>query len=433
MLIKFKTSNYLSFKGEVEFCLSASAIKEYADLNVFEPAPLFFDTKLLKSAILYGANAAGKSNLIKAVEFMKNFVLNSAKELQVNDRIQVESFKLNTQTAKRPSSFEVDFIQDSKRYKYGFNVDKERVSKEYLFEIRRGKELMLFQRAYNEFIIGDNFIEAKDLEKKTRQNALFLSIIAQFNGAISTRIVRWFQGIIFLNDINFRSYFNHSVSILSDEKRRGQMLKILRIANLGFEDVIIRKFKITEELLSQVPDELRKILLSNSGGPEQVLTLHKRFDQNNHPVGQVEFNLAEEESLGTQKYFSFAGHVLDTLTQGGILFIDELDARLHPHLSLLIVQFFNSIKDNPFNSQLVFSTHNTNLLSEKILRRDQVYFVDKDEFGSSKLYTLMDRKARGDASFEKDYLNGEYEAIPFSAEKIKQLNLFDDSANPTLF
>jgi hypothetical protein len=430
MLISFKVGNYLSFKEPVKFTMSASSIKEYADTNVFEAE--FNNARLLKSAVVYGTNSAGKSNLIKAFEFMKGFVTGSSK-LLVHERISVENFKLNTSSIKRPSTFEIEFIQDYKIYLYGFEVDKERVWKETLYEVRRTKNVMLFQRVYDEFIIGEHFDEAKDLPTKTRSNALFLSVIAQFNGSTASRIMRWFHGLVFLSDMNFRAAFSHSLEILSDEKRKVQLLKILRIANLGFEDILIRKFKITEDQLVQVPEEVKKIILSNSfGGPEQVLTIHKKFDQNNKPVGQVEFSFSDEESIGTQKYFAIAGHILDSLTQGGILFIDELDARLHPLLSSLIVQFFNSIKDNPMKGQLIFSTHNTNLMSEKMLRRDQVYFIKKDELGASKLDNLMDLSARSDASFEKDYLAGEYEAVPFKGKR-PQLNLFDDSNNPTLF
>lgn len=432
MLIKFKVGNYLSFKEDIEFSLTASAIKEYGDSNVFEPE--FVHTRLLKSAVIYGANSAGKSNLIKAFEFVKNFVLNSAKELQVNDKIGIENFKLNTLTAKRPSNFEIEFIQDSKVYLYGFALDKDRIWREHLTEVRRTKNAMLFQRLYNEIMVADYFPEGKDLEKKTRPNALFLSVIAQFNGPTASRILKWFQQLIFLSDTNIKAAFGHSVNILSDDRRRTQLLKILKVANLGFEDIIVRKLKITEEQLVNVPDEVKKLILSTTyNNPDHLLTVHKKYDQNNKYMGPEEFNFSEEESLGTQKYFSLSGYILDALTQGGILFIDELDARLHPLLSTLIVQFFNSIKDNPSQAQLIFSTHNTNLLSDKILRRDQVYFIEKDEYGASRLKSLLEKGARNDASFEKDYLNGEYNAVPFSSKERPQLNLFDENEKLSLF
>jgi AAA15 family ATPase/GTPase len=416
----------------VECSLEANAIKEYVDTNVFEHE--YTRIKLLKSAVVYGANAAGKSNLVRAFEFMRNFVLDSAKNLQANERINVESFKLNLRTTKRPSLFEIEFIQDNKIYRYGFQLDKERIWREHLYEIRRTKDVMLFQRLYNQITVSENFTEGKDLENKTRINALFLSVIAQFNGAIASRIVGWFQKVIFLSDMNSNASSSYSVNILSDEKRRVQLLKILRIANLGFENIIVRKFKLTEDHLADMPDEVKKIILSSTNSiPGKVLTIHKKFDHNDEPAGQEEFSFSEEESMGTQKYFALSGYILDALTSGGILVVDELDAGLHPLLTTLIVQFFNSHKDNVSNSQLIFSTNNTNLLSDKVFRRDQVFFVEKDQFGSSRLESLLQKGARNDASFEKEYLNGEYNAVPFSNRERPQLNLFNESDKPSLF
>ncbi len=425
MLIKFKVGNYLSFKDEVEFSLEAASIKEYAENNVFEPEHVRI--RLLKSAAVFGANAAGKSNLIKAFELMKDMVLNSAKGLQVNEMIAVENFKLNTSTAKRPSTFEIEFINDNRVYQYAFQLDKHRIWREHLIEIRKTKNATLFHRLYNQITVSDFFTEGKGLEDKTRINALFLSVIAQFNGNIASRILGWFQKVVFLSDLNTKTSFNHSINLLSDEKRKKQLLKILEIANLGFEDIVIKKFKLREDQLSEMPDDIKKLILSSTHGtPGKILTIHKKYDQNNKVVGHEEFSFSDEESLGTQKYFSLSGYILDALTQGGVLVIDELDAKLHPLLSTLIVQFFNSTSDNISNAQLIFSTNNTNLLSDKIFRRDQVYFVEKDELGSSKLMNLLGKGVRNDASFEKDYLNGDYNAVPFSKKDRPQLGLFEE-------
>lgn len=430
MLVNFKVSNHLSFKGEAKLSLEAAGIKEFSDLNVFEPKYIN-NQRLLKSAVLFGANSAGKSNMIKSIEFMQKFVLNSARELQANEPIEVEPFKLNTHTLKQASCFEVEFVFDNKKFRYGFNITKERIVKEYLYDIGRSKNHMYFERVYDKYLIDTNLKEAIGLETKTRSNALFLSVMAQWNVPLATRILRWFQGITFLNDINFKTYFNNTVNVLSDERKKAQLIKLIKIANLGFENVEVRRLKIDEDVLSGLPDEVRKVLSSKSISKPQVFTLHKRFDEHGKHAGFVQFNLAEEESLGTQKYFALSGYILDSLLQGTIIFIDELDARLHSFLSSLIIQFFNSAKDNPLNAQLIFSTHNTNLLSEKILRRDQIYFIDKDEFGSSRLFTLMDLGRRNDASFEKEYLSGEYDAVPFKERP--QLNLFDENERLTLF
>jgi AAA15 family ATPase/GTPase len=430
MLINFKTSNYLSFKGEVTLSLSASAIKEYADSNVFEPQ--YSNEKLLKTAALLGSNSAGKSNLIKAVEFMKRFILISAKETQANEPIETEVFKLSTETLKKPSNFEIEFILDHKKYKYAFNATKERVHREYLHEQRKGKVHVYFDRVYDTYHIDENLKESvTGLEKKTRQNALYLSVMAQWNVPLATRLMSWFQSLVFLNDITFRAYFNYTISLLGDDRKKSQLLKMFRAANLGFDNLEVKQFKIEEEVLNSLPEEVKKVLISKSLDKPQVLTLHRRYNEKGEHAGFAEFNLSSEESLGTQKYFAMAGYLLEALLQGGIIFIDELDARFHSHLSAFIVQFFNSIKDNPLNAQLVFSTHNTNLLSEKILRRDQIYLVEKDQFGSSMLETVLDKGRRNDASFEKEYLSGEYGAVPFKQRP--QLNLFDEDDKLSLF
>lgn len=430
MLINFKTSNYLSFKGEVILSLSASAIKEYTESNVFEPQ--YLNERLLKTAALLGSNSAGKSNLIKAVEFMKRFILTSAKESQANEPIETEVFKLNTETLKKPSNFEIEFILDHKRYKYGFNATKERVHREYLHEQRKGKAHVYFDRLYDTYHIDENFKESvTGLEKKTRQNALYLSVMAQWNVQLATRVLGWFQSLVFLNDITFRAYFNHTISLLGDERKKIQLLKMFRAANLGFDNLEVKQFKIEEEVLNSLPEEVKKMLMSKSLDKPQVLTLHRRYNEKGEHAGFAELNLSSEESLGTQKYFAIAGYLLEALLQGGIIFIDELDARFHSHLSTFVVQFFNSVKDNPLNAQLIFSTHNTNLLSEDILRRDQMYLVEKDQFGASKLETILDKGKRNDASYEKDYLAGKLGAVPFYERP--QLNLFDEDDKLTLF
>jgi len=429
MLINFKTSNYLSFKDEVLLTLSATAIKEFADSNVFEPE--YPREKLLKTAAIYGYNSAGKSNLLKAMEFMKKFVLNSAKDFQANEQIETDVFKLNTQTLKRPSCFEIEFIHDRKRFKYGFNTTKERVTKEYLYEQRGGKSHMYFERLFDKYMIDKNLKEANGLEVKTRANALFLSVMAQWNVLLAVRILSWFQELVFLNDITFRVYFNHTISLLADENKKRQLLKMFKAADLGFDNVEVSKqITIDDDVLNSLPDEVKKALEARSLDKPQVLTFHRRFNEKGENAGFVQLNLSSEESLGTQKYFAIAGYILEALLQGGIILIDELDARFHSHLATSIVRFFNSAKDNPMNAQLIFSTHNTNLLSEELLRRDQVYFVEKDDFGSSKLFTIMDKGRRNDASFEKEYLRGEYGAIP---KERPQLNLFDDDDKLTLF
>jgi AAA15 family ATPase/GTPase len=260
---------------------------------------------------------------------------------------------------------------------------------------------------------------------------LYLAVMAQWNVPLATRLLSWFQSLVFLNDITFRAYFNHTIALLGDARKKSQLLKMFKAANLGFDNLEVKQFKIDEEVLNSLPDEVKQVITSQSFDKPQVLTLHRRYNEKGEHAGFTELNLSSEESLGTQKYFAIAGYLLEALLQGGVIFIDELDARFHSHLSTFVVQMFNSIKDNPLNAQLIFSTHNTNLLSENILRRDQMYLVEKDQFGASKLETLLDKGKRNDASYEKEYLAGKLGAVPFIERP--QLNLFDEDEKLTLF
>ncbi|HBP66545.1 MAG TPA: abortive infection protein, partial [Desulfosporosinus sp.] len=192
MLIQFKVGNFLSFRDIVTFSMVASPIKEHLTTHVFKANKYF---NLLKIGTIYGANASGKSNLFKATSFMSSFVENSSKDSQAEEEIDVENFRLSTETESKPSIFEMTFIQDSIRYRYGFEVNNFKVESEWLFQAVKQAETKLFQRNGKEYEIGDNFLEGKDLESKTRNNALFLSVVAQFNGKIAISILKWFKNM----------------------------------------------------------------------------------------------------------------------------------------------------------------------------------------------------------------------------------------------
>lgn len=419
MLIYFRVSNFLSFKEEVIFSLEAASIKDYSESNVFEDPSA--SLKLLKGAVLYGNNSAGKSNLIKALHFVKNFVLDSAKDLQAID--DVELFKLSTTTSKKPSFFEVNFIVNQVQYKLGFELDKARIHREYLYEVRKTKEVVLYNRIQDRFEIAEDFSnDARGLEDKTRSNALFLSVLAQFNSPVAISITGWVRNILFLYDIDFRRHFNRTIKMMADKRKKQAILKILSAGNLGFKDISIRK-RISEEHWDTLPDDIRRVIKSSLTEEFQVNTIHSKFDHLGNIVDDVQLDMVKEESLGTQKYFALTGYMLEALQNGKLLVIDELDAKLHTLLASLIIRIFNSTTDNPYNAQLVFSTQNTNILGEDLLRRDQIYFIAKNKFGATELTTLHALGARNDASFEKEYLRGEYNAVPFKGRP-KQLNIF---------
>lgn len=422
MLIQFGVGNYKSFKEVVTFSMIAARItakdKRLDENNVFKAND---ELNLLKSTAIYGANASGKSNFISAVNFMKQFVLSSSKDTQANEAIPVESFRLNTETANQPSFFEMIFIIDSRRYRYGFEVTSEKIASEWLFHVPTSREAKLFERRDGKIEMLTAFKEGKELKEKTRDNALFLSVAAQFNGTISKKILQWFKNLAIisgLNDMGLRSY---TVETFDNNKYRDEILRLVKKLDVGVDDIQIRKSQlIPPPVVDNIPDELKglfeelkKISSSSSMERKDILTAHRKFNADGQ-IAEVElFDIDDNESEGTKKIFSMAGPLVDTLRNGKVLFVDELDARLHPLITRIIINLFNSNETNPQNAQLIFATHDTNLLSKDIFRRDQIWFTEKDKFSATHLYSLVEYKVRNDASFESDYIQGRYGAIPF--------------------
>ncbi|MCP4138603.1 MAG: ATP-binding protein [bacterium] len=401
MFIEFNVNNYKSFRDLTTFSMVASTpIKEFGDENIFlarfPESQRAGELPLLKSAAVYGANASGKSNLLKAIAFMKLFVINSSKNTQAFEEIPVSRFMLNDKNELEPSLFEIIFIHEDVRYRYGFEIDVSEVHNEWLFYSPKGKEAKLFVREKNNIELGSYFKEGKGLIDKTRDNALFLSVAAQFNGEISTKIMNWFLDLNIISGLDDAGYLDYTLARTDDPIFRDALFELLKIADLGIYGIVLQK--------NEAPnDESQDNIL---------LSLHQKYDKKNKKRGDVAFNF-DVESKGTQKIFAMAGPILDTLEEGKILFVDELDARFHPLMTKFIIQLFNSKEYNPNNAQLIFATHDTNLLSNKLFRRDQLWFTEKDRYGATDLYSLSDYKVRADASFAKDYILGKYGAIPF--------------------
>lgn len=414
MFIQFSVGNYLSFREVVTFSMVASPLKEHAETHLFEANKYF---KLLKIGTLYGANASGKSNLFKAMAFMAGFVENSSKDSQAEEEINVENFRLSTDTQDKPSTFEIVFIQDGIRYRYGFQVSSVKVKSEWLFQATKQAETKLFQRSGKDFEISNLFKEGKDLDTKTRDNALFLSVVAQFNGETAISILKWFKNFNVISDLK-DSYAHIASRFLGDSYLKKVFVDFIKTVDLGIEDIKVEKRPFPEFFIAK--DLKIKGMNLKFKGTEitEILTLHKKYDLNQQFAGYESFQMNKNESQGTQKLFSLLGPVLESLLQGKVLVIDELDSRLHPLITNFIISLFNSTEHNPHNAQLIFNTHDTNLLSNKVFRRDQIWFTEKDKFGESHLYSLVEYKikVRNDASYEKDYLLGKYGAIPFLGE-----------------
>ncbi len=419
MIIEFTTGNFLSFKEKKTLSLESSSITEF-NTSTFQIEQF----QLLKSAVLYGANSSGKSNFIKAMSTMKQIIMTSAEKSSVSER-DIIPFLLNTSTENMPSFFEIVFIVDSVRYRYGFEIDNRKIHGEWLFQLEGNNEKHLFIRKNDGITISELFKEGEELESRTRTNALFLSVVDQFNGEISGNLISWFNDWVTISGLSHEDYRVVTFSLIDNNDYRNRLFDFFKDLDLGFDKLKLRKEKFSPSLLPKdlkdLPSEMLEEITSDLEGKTmaKISTIHKKFDNLGKYVGDLDFSLRDQESSGTNKIIDLSGPIFDTLINGGILVIDELDAKLHPLMTAAITNLFNSSNYNRKNAQLIFATHDTNLLSYGKFRRDQIYFIEKDSFEASDLYSLVEykeengHKVRKDRSFEKDYIKGRYGAIPF--------------------
>lgn len=423
MLIEFQVGNLLSFKDKVTFSMVASEIdSQDSELDSNSVIVVNEELKLLKTTAIYGANASGKSNFAKAFSFMKWFVINSSTAIQVTDEIDIEPFRLSTETENKPSFFQVKFGLNNKIYRYGFEITKAQVISEWLFCITNVQEFNLFERRLNRFKIKQRFKEGQGLKDKTKDNSLFISVSAQFNGKISEQILKWFFNCQVISASGTHDSFYRNLTLKSFESPLKQdIVQFIKDLDLSIYDIRMTKQSVSSETLPlEMPEELKKLILRSATevSSTSIQTFHEKYDKEGKVVGTEKFDLEEDESEGTKKLFYFSGIILNALKNGQLIVIDELDAKLHPIITHKIVQLFNSNEYNSKGAQLIFMTHDTNLLSSslfgsRLLRRDQIWFTEKNQQGATDLYSLVEYDIPENAPFESDYIRGKYGAIPF--------------------
>lgn len=395
MILEFCVSNYLSIKDELKISFVATALKDIlSEPNDMITMP---DTGLsiLRSAVIYGANASGKSNVLKAIAFYRRFITDSFKNSQAGEAIEVENFRLNTTTMNEPTTMEATFIVGNFIYRYGFEVDTKAVCAEWLYQRankKRAKEIEIFYRTEEETTVHPKsslFMELVS-KKMVRDNALLLSTGAQFNEPKAVNILQWLNDtqVVFGNEEE--KLWSQAIKSLDDANLRQRITDFAKYADLGI-------------------DSLMKI-------DNRIISNHRQFDDEGKETHSVAFSFSSNESEGTIKYVSLSYPIIDALDNGKFLVIDELDSKLHPLLVRKIISLFNSAKTNPKGAQLLFATHDTFLLSAGLFRRDQVWFTQKNSFGSTEAYSLVEYKVRSNTSFEKDYLSGKYGATPIIGE-----------------
>lgn len=418
MIEEFNFGNFWSFKDEQTLNMTTAKIKSNNPLlDIKNTIPINDNLSLLKSKAIYGANASGKSNVIKALVTFIRIVSTSVKTENILNTI--DPFKLSLESLKEPTFFQLVFRIGQTRYRYGFEADEKSIKSEWLFHTPRVREQVLFIREGKDilevnkkhFEEGTKFIsllEDDDENSIFRNNSLFLTSLSSFGfGKTSKKIVKLISSIMVINGLGDSKMFDIAGEALEVSNKKDFILEFLKNADIGIND--LNNMEITRENLPEdIDDEFKKDFKKGN----IIISSRSQFDGDNNKVGNYQFILTAQESEGTIKMFELSPFIYNALKDGRTLVIDEFDSRFHPLLTKKIVELFNS--DLNKKSQLIFTTHDTNLLSSEFLRRDQIDFVEKDKYGASHLYTLVEIKGvRNNASFEKDYIQGKYGAIPF--------------------
>ncbi len=412
MLLRFTFSNFRSFRAAQEFSMIAGSFKDHRDAlaNVAAiPEPI------LLSAALYGANASGKSNVLLALRFMASIVQFSHSTWLPDRKIPRQPFAAD-QERTVPSEFTVDFLTGGIRYQYGFAVSDTEVVEERLYAYPKGKRQTWFTRhqgksmTFSEKLQGEN----RTIEALVRPNSLFLSAAAQNNHPALLPIYRWFSQSLSFVFGERTQWKQGTVEQCANAEYRDAIIRMLGFADLGITDLQVSESAISERAKKFALD-FRTLFKSEIGvappfeineGIKRIRLLHRLGDS------VVPFD-PNQESDGTIAYLTLLAPILSAFRNGGVVCIDELDASLHPLLAMRLIQLFNDPALNPHSAQLIFNTHDTNLLSGGLLRRDQIWFVEKKPDGASQIYPLSDFKPRKEENLANGYLQGRYGAIPF--------------------
>lgn len=401
MILEFSVKNFLSFKEKVTFSMIANSNKELND-NYIEIG----GNKVLKSAAIYGANASGKSNLFKILTLVV-LMLRSSNSVDINAKLPLIPFKLDKGSVNKPSEFEIKFILDETRYVYGFIADKDKIYDEYLYYYPNGRETKIFDRTnINEYSYTQKDEKIlREIETKNAQNKFFLATATNWNFDKTKAAYNFLtNGIGTCNNLEILKNMAYKMYETNPDYLKDFAIDFLQKADFNIEDYQISQIDVPGEFLTAIPEFITKTL-PDKPKAYQVLFKHKNSDN---------YLSIDEESLGTQMIFAFIPFLADSLKNKKVLIIDELDKSLHPFLVQYIVEIFNDAEINKNGSQLIFNTHDTNLLDLNILRRDQIWFTEKNsETGESDLYSLSDFSVRKQENVEKGYMLGRYGAVPF--------------------
>lgn len=424
MLLEFSVRNFLSIKDEVTLNMVASKDDSFEN-NTFVYENGKSKKRALKAAVLYGANASGKSNILKAMSFV-SFLIKKSHEMQQGRLICRIPFKLDKNCLREPSEFKIVFIYEGIKYLYMFSVVETEVIEEYLYYYPNGRQSTIFERNKGKYKFTIDIERQTELKDKfDSKNKLFLATESLWEYEKAKAPFKWLSEYfnVFINHEDLEAYTGGSM--VENLKISNAVKKYMKYADMDIEDIDVDVKKKDDlfslEIFKELSNEEREDIIKDIDDKSRILdikTLHKGTDENGK-IYNVYFDLSQE-SEGTKKYFGILGPFFHVLSNGYTIVIDELDIRLHTLLVIKLVQLFLNPKINKKNAQLIFSTHDTNLLDEDILRRDQIWFVEKKEDKSTDLYSLYDfGGVRKGEKIEKGYLQGKYGAIPFFKGDLK--------------
>lgn len=414
MILNFKVQNFRSIKDDVILDLQATNDKTMKADAVFEKG----DEALLKTVAIYGSNASGKSNILKAFGIFRKMILESLLRSNTPSDLPNEFFKLSTETENKPSLFEMTFEIEEEIFSYGFEIDKKSIFSEWLKKKKGNKTL--FERKEQEIKSNKNYFQEASavLKKQTSERVLLLSVLASNNKPISKKIIQFFQKTNFILGTERGGTLNYTFSEFLNNPARAERIRKFMKDLIGIEDIIADQKMVTAEQIKNIPEKFRDLLFKDDSkiAQKSLKFLYNKYNEKGEKIGDEPLDFFREESEGTQQMFALAAPIIDTLELGKVLFIDEIDASLHPMLCQYLVSMFNSREKNPNNAQLIFTTHDISLLSEEFLRRDQIYFTDKNKKGATELFSLADISERKGVNFAKRYLEGRYNALPYISD-----------------
>jgi uncharacterized protein len=416
MLLEFRLRNYRSFAQEASLSLVASADKSLQDANTASTG-IRTIRRSVRTAVIYGANASGKSNLLRAM-LMMGAIVRESFVLKPEQHYAVQPFRLNAATAKEPTLFEATLVIDGVRYQYGFELTPQRIVAEWLLVYRSAKPQRWIDRRFNsktneetfefsDFLTGHK----RDWQAQTRPNALFLSTAVQLNSEQLKPIHQWLTDSLIVLPDGGMIDFSFSTNMVQTPDGMQAVRSVLGAADIAISSISAIRQK---SVMSQLRVDLatgRAETVSQPGEMMVPLFRHQGVET------AADFGY-DEESQGTQKLFSLAAPLLDIIRNGKTLVIDELDRSLHPLLVRQIIKTFQDPELNKAGAQLIFSTHDTTLLDTELLRRDQVWLTEKRSDQSSDLIPLNDFSPRKGEALEKGYLSGRYGGIPILRDRL---------------